>query len=68
MDDAASIPTLAIHDVELDPGTVEFAIRRLEALSSPVRRNTLIRHRANFYQIVWITGFTGELKPVDRQR
>jgi AraC-like DNA-binding protein len=62
MNDAASIPIYTIHYVEYDPGTVEFAIGRVEALSARVRRNALITHRADYYQIVWITGFTGEGK------
>ncbi len=60
MNPAAPVPIVASHDVELDPGTVEFAIGRVEALSARVRRNALITHRADFYQIVWITGFARE--------
>ncbi len=60
MTDAAPVPMFTTHDVELDPGTVEFAIRRIEALSAPVLRNALITHRTNFYHIVWITRATIE--------
>ncbi len=62
MNHAAPVPVLTTHDVELDPGTVGFAIRRIEAFSVPVLRNALITHRTDFYHIVWITGFTGEGK------
>ncbi len=62
MYDEEPIPTLTIHDVELDPGSVEFAITRVEAMSVPVRRNALVTHRADFYQIIWIIGYPGEGK------
>lgn len=62
MYDAAPVPTFTIHEVEFDPGTIEFAIRRIEAFSVPVLRNGLNRHQADFYHIIWITGFTGEGK------
>ncbi len=62
MNDAAPIPTVTIHDVELDPGSVEFAIRRIEDFSAPVLRNGLNKHRTDFYNILWITGLSGEGK------
>ena len=55
-------PHLTIHDIELDPGTVEFAIARIETLSSAVLQNALIAHRNDFYQITWSsTGTPGKL-------
>ncbi len=62
MNDGPPIPTFSIHEVEFDPGAIEFAIRRIEAFSAPVLRNGLNRHRTNFYHIIWITGCTGEGK------
>ncbi len=62
MNGAVLIPNLTLHDIELDPGTVEFDIRRIEDLSAPVQRNALMRHRADFYQLIWITGLAGEGK------
>jgi hypothetical protein len=35
MNQVVPILILAVHDIELDPVTVEFAIGRLEALSVP---------------------------------
>jgi AraC-like DNA-binding protein len=61
-DDATPVPTFTIHEVQFDPGTIEFAIRRIEAFPVPVLRNGLNRHRTDFYHIIWITGFTGEGK------
>jgi AraC-like DNA-binding protein len=52
---------LTLHDVELDPGTVEFAIGHIEALSVPVLRNALVAHRCDFYQILWITQGQGKI-------
>jgi AraC family transcriptional regulator, transcriptional activator of pobA len=62
MDGAASIPTFRLRDVEFDPGTVEFAIRRIEDFSAPALRPALNKHRTDFYHIIWITGLSGEGK------
>ncbi len=62
MNDAAPVPTFKIREVEFDPGTIEFAIRRIEAFSVPVVRHGLNKHRTDFYHIIWITGVTGEGK------
>ncbi len=62
MNDTPPVPTFTIHAVEFDPGTIEFAIRRIEDFSVPVLRNGLNRHRTDFYHIIWITGVTGEGK------
>ncbi len=59
MNGAPPIPILTVQDVELDPGTVEFDIRRIEDLSAPVLRNALVAHRCNFYQILWVTQAEG---------
>lgn len=61
MNPAAPVPMLTLHDVELDPGTVEFAIGHIEALSAPVLRNALVAHRCDFYQILWITQGQGKI-------
>ena len=53
MGSTASIPMLTIHDFEMDPGTVEFAIKRIEAVSSAAMRSALVAHRNDFYQITW---------------
>jgi AraC-like DNA-binding protein len=62
MNDAAPIPTFTIHEVEFDPGSVEFAIQRIEVVSVPVVRRGINKHRTDFYHIIWITGITEEAK------
>jgi AraC-like DNA-binding protein len=62
MKSASSIPIYTIHDFGLDPRTVEFAIARIETLSSVVLQNALIAHRNDSYQITWSSiGAPGKL-------
>ena len=59
MSNGSNIPFQVFQDLELEPGTVEFAIRRIEPLSPAVLRSALAIHRHDFYEIAWITGGQG---------
>ncbi len=61
MNPGTPIPIYTVHDLELDLGKVEFAIVRIEAMSTPVIRNALVAHRCDFYQILWITQGQGKM-------
>ena len=62
-----NFPFQVFQDLGLDPGTVEFAMQRIENLSPSGLRSALTMHRHGFCEIVWITRGQGTIR-IDLER
>ena len=61
MQSTPNFPFQVFQDLELDPGNVEFAIRRIEPLSPSGLSSAMTAHRHDFYEIVWVTQGQGTI-------